>query len=218
VILSRPPESSAQSCLPRCFGARSRPQRCTTVSFILLYPAYHGGTPVNDPSLKALGLSLALHHRCIRDVRPIDCGPADVLSSTRKREPHIRIPSEGTGGAEELSSRFAIGLVDMPTAWARSAGVAWIDKAHRHAKTGSLIDDKRLQLCKGPRLQYRALRLSSPHPRLDMRQIFQRYPSICAFRRLDQSLGYHWLTSRAKPVSCPDRRLSRRLADNVPFR
>lgn len=127
-----------------------------------------------------------------------NCPAGNVPSSD-----HIRIASVATGGAKELRLRLTIGLVDMPTCRTRSAGIAWIDEAYQYTRKQGLVDHKRLQLCEGPRLQYRALRLSSPHPRLDMRQCFQRYSSIRAFSHLYQSFRDHMIGMAGKAVFLP---------------
>lgn len=102
-----------------------------------------------------------------------------------------------------MSLRLAIGLVDMSTRWTRPARVARIDKAHRHTRKYCLVADKRLQLCEGPRLQYRALLPRSPHPRLDMCQLFQRYPTLRAFGNQYQSFRDHMVDMSGKAGLLP---------------
>ncbi len=102
-----------------------------------------------------------------------------------------------------MSLRLAVGLVDMPTRWTRSARVARIDKDNRHTSKRCLVADKPLQLCKRPRLQYRTLLPLSPHPRLNMLEVFKRYPTLCAFGNLYELFGEHMVGMGCEAVLLP---------------
>ena len=62
---------------------------------------------------------------------------------------------------------------------------ARVNEVDRNARQCRLVDDKEPQLEKGPAMECRALRPSSPHPRPNMRQILQRYRPLRAFGRHD---------------------------------
>src|SRR5258706_3429482 len=77
----------------------------------------------------------------------------------------------------------------MPTGWAGARGIPRINEMDRHTRKYCLIDDIGLQLRKGPAMECCALRPSSPHPRANMRQVFQRYRSLRAFGRRNNPFG-----------------------------
>jgi len=62
---------------------------------------------------------------------------------------------------------------------------------HRHTRTQCLIGDKRLKLGEAPSVECCALRPSSPHPRANVRQIFDGNRPLCAFGLRNNLFGDH---------------------------
>lgn len=69
--------------------------------------------------------------------------------------------------------RLSIGLFDMPTRWAFSAGVSWVDEGHRNTRKPGLVRDKRAELKERPVRQACPLALSSRYPFANAFEIFE---------------------------------------------
>jgi len=92
--------------------------------------------------------------------------------------------------AEELALRLTICPFDMPTSRAALAGVFRVYQDDRNPSKSRLVFDKLPQLGKTPIAVPRSFVFASnPCPRADMRQIFQRNPSVRAFGSLNESLA-----------------------------
>lgn len=133
---------------------------------------------VNNCRLKAGSFALALHPRRIRAVWRVYGRPATNVD----RSVHIGKGSVPARRAKERGLSTTVGFINMSTLRTFPRRVARIDKYNRYTGAGSLVGYERTQLCKGPAMQYRTLRPSSPDPRTNMREIFQRYPSLRALR------------------------------------
>jgi len=74
----------------------------------------------------------------------------------------------------------AIGFVDMSALGAPSRGIPRIDQGNRNARKRGFVRNAGLQLRERPAMQNGALRLSSPHPRVNVLEVFKRNPSLRA--------------------------------------
>src|SRR5262249_28948713 len=81
-----------------------------------------------------------------------------------------------------------MGFLAMPTAATALAGVHRVHVGYRHACQRRLVGDESPQLPKGPTVQHSPLALRTGDSAADMRQVFQRNPPPCAFRRLHDGL------------------------------
>ena len=71
---------------------------------------------------------------------------------------------------------------------------------HGNARTQRLVEEKGLQLGEGPGMECCALRPSSPHPRANMGQIFDRNRSLCAFGLRNNPFGDHMIDVGSEPI------------------
>src|SRR5690606_39629700 len=109
-----------------------------------------------------------------RDNRRYDSRPCSVSSRV-----DIGVGRVSAGTAKELALRLAICPFDMPTSRAALAGVFRVYQDDRNPSKARLVFDKLPQLGKTPIAVPRSFILASnPCPRADMRQIFQRNPSV----------------------------------------
>ncbi|GAA5528208.1 hypothetical protein Hgul01_02005 [Herpetosiphon gulosus] len=84
-----------------------------------------------------------------------------------------------------------IALVAVTTGATGTRCVGWIDQHDAHPRYGCLVGHKLTQLVETPIAVSRPLlSAGSLDPRTDMRQIFQRYLSLCAFGFRNKPLGY----------------------------
>jgi hypothetical protein len=140
---------------------------------------------VNYPRLKRLGLSLARRPRHLRDVWPIDRGPAGNVPGSD----YIRRASEPTGCADKRSLSLAVLFRAMPTFRAGARGIARINEVNRHAAQLSFVDDKPPELRERPGVECCALRPASPHPRANVCQILQHNRPPRAFGLRNNPFG-----------------------------
>src|SRR5271165_842357 len=101
-------------------------------------------------------------------VRPIDCGPARDFP----RSVSVCIVGVPANHASKFSLAFTASFIDAPTFRTAPRCVAWIHKLNRDTDSLGLIQDKALQLVKGPTVQTTALLFTSPCP-TDALQILQ---------------------------------------------
>ena len=86
--------------------------------------------------------------------------------------------------------RLPVGTFDMPTGKAALRGVAWINHPHLHARPFRFVDDELSKLRESPIAVPRpVLAASNPGPRANVRQVFQRNPSVRAFGVENESLA-----------------------------
>lgn len=100
----------------------------------------------------------------------------------------------GIGGKPARLTRKLIACcpvlsADVSTRRTGAGSVSTIDKRYRDSDKPALIGNLSLQIGKGPRVQDAAMRFVSPYPRSNVRQIFQRYSALRAFRNTDNLLG-----------------------------
>lgn len=84
-----------------------------------------------------------------------------------------------------------IALVAVTARATGTRGVRWIDQQYAHACYRRLVGDKLAQLVEAPIAVSRSLLCAAnPCPLTDMRQIFQRYLSLCVLGFRNKPLGY----------------------------
>ena len=94
------------------------------------------------------------------------------------------------GAAKELGLTATVGFLDMPTHSALLAGVFRVHQDNRDTGQSRLVVDELPQLGKAPIAVSRSLfGPSSPGPRADVRQVFQRYRAVRALSRLNETLA-----------------------------
>src|SRR4029453_17605510 len=84
---------------------------------------------------------------------------------------------------------FAVLFGTMPTGRACTRGITRIDEVDRHTAQLSFVADKCPELREGPGVECCALRPSSPHPRANVRQFFQRNRALRAFGLRNNPFG-----------------------------
>ena len=89
--------------------------------------------------------------------------------------------SETARQAHKRGLGFAVLFRALSTNWTRARGITRVYVVDRHPRQLRLIADKAPQLRECPTMQRGALRPASPHPRANVRQIFQRYRPLRAF-------------------------------------
>ena len=114
-------------------------------------------------------------------VRVVDNTPARNVSSG---------VCVGIGGmsarlARESSACWLVLLADVSARFAGAGRVSGVNKFDRHSDEPALVGNLRLQVSESPRVQDAALLSVSPYPRTNVRQVFQRDSSICAFSNTD---------------------------------
>jgi hypothetical protein len=120
-----------------------------------------------------------------RHVRVIESTPARNVS----RCVGIGVGGESARLARELVARWPVLLADATASRTSPTGIARVNKLDRHTDEPALIDDLRLQISEGPRVQDSALLSISPDPRTNPDQIFKRDSSIRAFSNTANLFG-----------------------------
>lgn len=117
-------------------------------------------------------------------VRPIDCGPADIL-----RSDGVCRTSESADHATERASRGPVRLRDVPTYRTGSGRVTRIDGHYGHAVASSLVLDEETQLVESPRVEDTTLGPTNRNPIADACKVFDGDSSISVFGLRDQPLA-----------------------------
>ena len=112
----------------------------------------------------------------ILNVRPIDCGPSDIL-----RRCGVCISRVSATHAAKLRLAGPIPFIHTTALWTSPRGVAWIDKDNRNAGALGFVTNKALQLAEGPTMQTTPLLFLSPYPCADPLQIFEGNAATGAF-------------------------------------
>lgn len=89
---------------------------------------------------------------------------------------------------KKLSLAFAIGFMRMPTHTALSRRVVRIDKHNQHSGNGCLVDDKMLELVKGPTAMLSSVGFPNRRPVAYPLEFFQGDPATGVFGFSDQAL------------------------------
>jgi hypothetical protein len=130
----------------------------------------------------------------IRNVRPIDCGPADVLC--RNGVCITRVPATH---ATKLGLTESIAFVNPTTLRTSPRSVARINKNNWHPDQRRFVANKTLELAKCPTMQMTPLPLLSPYPCADPLQIFQGYPALGALSNGNKFFGNSVVNIPAEP-------------------
>ena len=101
----------------------------------------------------------------------------------------IGIGCEAARLARELVACWTVFIADASTRRASPARVSRVNQFNRYPDKPALVGNLRLKVCESPRVQDSALLFSSPNPRTNMRQIFQRYSPLRAFSNFRNLFG-----------------------------
>jgi hypothetical protein len=124
----------------------------------------------------------------------------DRPATNGDRSDYVSVPSVGTLRTQEVRLRFPVCFRAMPAGRTRPGRIARINKLDRHTAQARFVAHELLQLVKRPRLQDRTLRLPSPHPRLNVLQIFERNLTLRALSRRYELFGDHMVGVRQRFV------------------
>lgn len=121
----------------------------------------------------------------IRDVRPIDCGPAGDIT----RRDVIGAASEAARNTEEGILRTTICFINTTADRTGSGSVARVNEYQRHTGQSGFVFDKGTQLIERPRMQLASLRLTNPYPVTDTAEVFQSDPAFGVFSLIHKLLA-----------------------------
>jgi hypothetical protein len=120
-----------------------------------------------------------------RYVRVVESTPASNVTGCVS----VGVSGKSARLARELVACWPVLIADVSTRRALPRRVARVNKFNRHTDEPALVENLRLEIGEGPRVQNAALLSISPDPRTDMRQIFERNPSIRAFSNTANLFG-----------------------------
>lgn len=130
---------------------------------------------------------MAHNHFNTTHVWPVYIGPACYYA----RRVDIGIHGNAARKTNELVSRPTVFLLRVSARAAFAGSVPRIDVADWNACTLGLVDDLRLEVCKGPRVQASTLSPGSSYPAADALEVFQSNSTTGAFGGSNDPLGNH---------------------------
>jgi hypothetical protein len=92
---------------------------------------------------------------------------------------YVGVTSAATRRTTEGCLLGVVRFVGMPASGTTPRGIARVNPMDWHTTQRSFIRDTGLELKKRPAMQDGTLRLSSPHPRANVLEIFKRNASLC---------------------------------------
>ncbi len=179
--------------------------RCGIRLGAIIYTLTNDGPELCGPCINYVGLkarrlnmtSLTLNTGLL--VRVIDCTPARNVAGGVS----VGIGGESARLTREFVACRSVLFVDASARRTSPAGIARVNKYNRHSDEPTLVENLRLQVCEGPRVQDAALLSISPGPRSYARQIFKGNGTLRAFSNTDNLFRDHMVRISNKSLFSP---------------